>query len=1056
MNENYNENNDLSSLIKPDTTELAENVSNIELLEDNNNIKLLEDPNNKEIVKENIEEPYTTELTEDIQKNIYKYYIYTKVIDHTTKDILVYYNINNKKYYDAITDDWLLELDSIDNDSELKEITFDEYNTHLEEAVIDLNYFFSPDLYTLALAAEDDDKHSFINSLDFLSQPFINSQDEILAKTMLELQKDDKIETCQIPKRLVFDNKDYGFNNVVKYIKTNFGYFDNITLDIPVDIDNNSDDIISNLTKDNESITSIQSSILSYIHNTNNVLEKRIELDRFIKIHYFYRSYIDLYHDILKYGDIYCKHIYDLFIKSDFFKEHPNYPYDKILYEKREFITNIDKINNKIKTSGNEINQNKCKELLEEYVDNFILKLHEYGITWIPKKKEDARVVTVNIKNECELRSLLNILRNDGINSFYVESANSSIGALLSSSKNKDKLDLSSITIGEWDAGSGFSSADIEYEIKQLRSFKKSKKGNNEENNEESNQENEIEQDGGNRKRKRKEPQYINVQNNQLDLFNLFKIIVSEDNDTLINKFNDKYIKITNGPDKLSVNAILKVLGHPPIRGTSDKKEKTIKSLNIRTDNIHKNFKISPYNAMVASLKTWTDLIQIVSISLSKSSKTSDNLNFKTAVIISDRLCETTARMYGLGHVLLNQTNIVSYYNYDINSRKFTTEEINIKLKMFKMFSHNKGKIISYVDNWLQEKIEIIEDIIKHTTDTRLYFILNLLSRSYKNQINSYKSLLDVYDNQNNITIDILKKVPNNSTILFENLTDASLILGDFQELVESFTESLKGLKDLRSRSPTIVNDFIDTYESVKQIIVNTYVKNIDIYEDADKIINAYTSICIAYKFITTGYNIDIYTTTFKTLIETIVKDDNTILCSEHELINEALNEIIHIQTIYQFPKKISDLITSIQLLHKQSITIHYLYYINNVIQAFIIGSEYINEHKNIPKHTIIFKDYIDYSEKTLIDKILVEAFDISDNSIIYINNTKNNCKNTRKQHKFSITKNKSKTKPKMDKPSLNTRRVKNTTKLQSKSLGIKSKTQKQRKSRSKSSFRSK
>ncbi len=856
-----------------------------------------------------------------------EYYI---IHDLEEGDSILYYDPELNGIFEGLTD--YRRIDLTKDKLEPYKVSIEDYNAMLEKEIFNSPFIF---------------KSSSKNSL------LDTSLDTSLDTTLCPINREPSIS----------DN--FNLKHIDNYIKTNFSYFD---ISIPIiEISNNT--YVNKYLENTNKVISIQDAINNYLTDEDIDIKTRIQFDRFIKIYYFYRSYIDLYHDILKYGDIYCKYIYEQFLDSSFFKEVTEYTKEELEKEKSEFISKINMINKQIKTTGNEINQNKCKELLESLVDTFIEKLHNIGINWIPKKKEEAHIISVDFKNKCELESLVRILESDGIDNFYIESANSSIGTSLVSNKMK----LTDIEIGNWNAGSGFKKGAIKYYLEQ---------------------EQEKEQKGGATKRKRQQAFSNDIQlkpvkkarisndiikifinNSEVDLFNIFNIKVSKDNKNIINTFKDKYIEIS-GPEKLSINSILKALGYPPIRSTKTDEDKDIKNLSIKiNDTVSTNIKLSPYNAMLVSLKTWTDLIQIISISLSKSILIKDqsiSKFYKTAIIISDRLCETTARMYGLGHVLLNQSHIITYYNYDINSRTLSKETIIDKLNMYNTIQQNKDSIIRYLNEWFNDKITFLENIINNTTDSNLYFILSSLKLSYINKKSKFENNLEMYEVPvDDLGIEQLKQVPNSIITLCENITETALLMGEYQELVENFSTALSGLGYLSVRGGyTLVENFLDTYNSIKQIIVNTYTGTplpttaTHISDNSDKIVNVYTSSCIAYKFITSGRKPDVYEITFKNIIENIIKNDKHIQCNDiYKLHLESLLKELHtIDNLYQLSIILLNIINYIEDNISDSIAFNYLQQTYNVILAFISGIEYIRDNNIKYSYKIIFKKYLEYS----------------------------------------------------------------------------------------------
>jgi hypothetical protein len=498
------------------------------------------------------------------------------------------------------------------------------------------------------------------------------------------------------------------------------------------------------------------------ITNIESVIYSNPALLNTYIVYNFLRSYIDLYHDILNQGLSLCEPIREHF-ELTFIKPLIETDLAKKTYE---YFINIIRVNpsTKIFTSTNNINQTRCYFVLESITDYFIQFLHTNNINWIPKTRQEAFVKSISLSDDKEVEELITILQKDGVNSFFVESANSTIGKKFTT----NKFPRSNIAIGEWDAGSGYSGGELKYLVGPT--------GN------------------------------IKIENPILKLFNIYDISISPDNKILDISYNNKtIITIDAGPKKLSVNSLLNSIGLPPVRG-----ESTGKSLSI--PNVTETYK----KAGIISLKTWTDLIQIAATSASKIVPMIGGTTFKQAIVISDGLCEVTARMYGLGHVLKNEKNIVTYYSYDNNSRILSVSELKVRINLKVTIINYKDTLLKiYIEKWFEQRIEYLKFVLSSTIDPVLYFVSYIYIDIYtKNKI---KALLDI-DNISNIE---LKNIPSSLNDYIESITQSSTTLANLIQQFDKFQEAIGYVNRLRSRAT--IDEYLNAYNTVKQEIINTF-----------------------------------------------------------------------------------------------------------------------------------------------------------------------------------------------------------------------------------------
>jgi hypothetical protein len=498
-----------------------------------------------------------------------------------------------------------------------------------------------------------------------------------------------------------------------------------------------------------------------------------LDSDLFILINFF-RSYVDLYHDILEKGNIYCEEFATNFKAS--LSAGP------LLNMYNHFMTEITDRDSefRIKTDSGKINQTRCKKFVEHLTDFFIDNLPK-SISFIPKRKENATIMSASIDNDIEMDELFKTLKADGVDKFYVESANNKIGSKLVS----NGFSLCDLTLGKWDAGSGYSGAAPI-----------------------------IVGPAG----------PIIVPNIPVDMFGLINVSVSPDNTKLVCALSGAPILEVNGPTKLSVNRIMTTVGGGIIRGSED-----AEITPITTNPQITSASTSTQILSLVSLKTWTDLIQIITISNSQINKNGIN-PIKILTVIYDGLCETTARMFGLGPVLKTEGKIVTYYNYNLTSRTLNTAQIKIKSQLKKfILTDIAGGIVSdksllheYVQDWFNQKIETLKVINSIFYDPIIYFVTKLFIQKYTE---AYEKSINILSNIESTDIKLL---PNYLDEYIESITGSASLLGDFFDYIKIFNDAINLVNNLTPRakkggSSELVLIFLNAYDTLQQQIVNTF-----------------------------------------------------------------------------------------------------------------------------------------------------------------------------------------------------------------------------------------
>lgn len=511
--------------------------------------------------------------------------------------------------------------------------------------------------------------------------------------------------------------------------------------------------------------------------------------NEYFKVISFLRSYIDLYHDIETYATYYLDLYYNEFIKT-------------ISPVAKAFLDiQIKIINDSIFTGSGNVSQKRCREEIERITDLFIKYLHEHHhIKTNPIEKENARIISASIDNPIELQALIHTLTADRVEGFYVESANNNIGEILV----KAGVPLYNLTIGDWDAGSGYSGGKSKPkpEITQIGSAGAGAVAPN------------------------------IVPNMLTDMFGLFRVSVAPDNNVLRVSYPGTeppkpptpLIQITPR-QKLSVNKLLIAAGESAIRGTEDTKPAPLQFEYLDPAVGSEAVKSSA----IIPLKPWTDLIQIKTLS-----------GKKILTIISDILCESTARMYELYHVLLCQGKIVTYYSYNSNSRNLTELQLRNRVYLRDFINKNTNWIKKYLKLWFLQRINTLKQLMTISYDPILFFISKaFIDRYTKSYIKSFKLVNTV------LTVDI-QSIPDTLDKYIESVSSSATLLADLLELYFNFKTAIDEIGKVGARGDKEI--FLNAYKKTQQLIINTF--KTDDASDNPITLRAMVASTFAYYFI--------------------------------------------------------------------------------------------------------------------------------------------------------------------------------------------------------------
>jgi hypothetical protein len=695
-------------------------------------------------------------------------------------------------------------------------------------------------------------KHIFLTTPTFAS---------LLSKSQ---QKGSKIFLPdEDPLNLLYDSYslDTLIDKLIKFLPIHYN-FDNIT---PA---KNPDDAIKYIYDPNQKPTSLEEEFIKKPNKPN--------FHAIYGITEFLRSYIDAYHDFLHYGAEMINGLKKTF-ETSVLQHYLNMVGDDDLKDKltKFYRTWIKKIDENIftNTENKRVIQPKCHQLIEELADEYTKLLHDkVDIKWMPTSKTNAFVGTYSLNSDCDIAKLVAQLKADGVHEFYVESANSHIGKSLES----HKMRVAMLDVGEWDAGSGYGSF-TKRKVNTVigtRTFTVNPRGN-----------------------KVEKRSYEVTSAPTITLFGFINVAVDNEYHSIniTNMTNNSTVTVNGEKDgytRLALNRVAATIGLPTIRGQGEpKKLKTTPA----AENLSDKQKQS-----VASLKTWTDFIQIRTFSQLKS-----NPNIpKMAMVINDKCCETTARMNGLSCVLKNEGSNITYYCYDINSRQIDEPTLLKKQTTLLQVLGNIKKITDYIGQWFNVRIHTLNTIKSLVPDPVLYFSSLLFSGIYQSQRERTLTEIKKLSKKNIDELnDLIKEFPTTVSEWLQSITNSEGIYSDFVNEIGNLRTIINKIIAAGSRD---LKDLIEYTDELKQIIVNSLGKLIT-NEQQLSILVSTTLAFILFK----KPRPQKYKTTFVSVIEGMKKnqakngnkittDQIRIMENSSAILSEILetNEIIPIWTV--------------------------------------------------------------------------------------------------------------------------------------------------------------
>ena len=576
----------------------------------------------------------------------------------------------------------------------------------------------------------------------------------------------------------------------------------------------------------------------------------------------FLRSYIDYHHDF----DDRCSDII-LYIKNEFESIYFDSRNSNTIIHKKtnEFYTHwlnvIDTPIKGIKSSTGTVIDSHCQFIMEAMIEDFLnIKAIHDAVPWIPSTKIQGKQYTFNqnyvrdpymkishpvkykkmkLANDIEISRLIKEhLSRDGVEVIAVESTCTSKEMLcLARPKDRDfssEIRLALLDIGKWDAGSG-----VLADCKTIEFVS-------------------TPNDVCNVSNKNQLTIGVNYQIPPIIMFGIAKVTIYDNNTRLrvSSKTNKEiYIEI-QGPIELSVDLILATIERDTLRIAKHKKELSkIQFIESATLQIQQNRQMI-VSAYLTLLKTYTDLVQIRFLSSYKplnihqmmqqsSKRIPRNIQvgpIKIGMVIYDKLCEITAWLYGLGHVLLtNKDRSVVYNSYDIRSIQPTPEILNNKASA--LFNVYISLLISgnpsSIERVFIRDIQMCKNNIKSTIYPSEYCINTIILESTINQYRKVKTEISKIKNlklneqlngdKNEDIINTLSYFQQTEDDWIDNMLQSDKLLNEKQQLEilfikgESYDNKAidnKILEKLQSR--TDILDFINLCNEINDPLIQS------------------------------------------------------------------------------------------------------------------------------------------------------------------------------------------------------------------------------------------
>lgn len=480
-------------------------------------------------------------------------------------------------------------------------------------------------------------------------------------------------------------------------------------------------------------------------------------------------------------------------------------------------------------TSGNNVNQNTCRSLCEEMIEEYNSKI---AIPWLIGNRANALVLTASLANDAELENFIDVLQADDVKGIYIESMMGSALPLYVKAASKG-IQYVSIKSGDWDAGSGFSLEKARKSVPGLSEIK-------------------IQRAGPFSQSIVQAPSITPDLNTAWSSFGLNSIFLDEATNVMnVRSINGDFSisALAGKPQKLSVNSICSTVGLPKVRGKKGDDETSIDPLVLTRTGI------PPIEIMM--LKSWTDTIQTVD-------SIADPIRNKVGIVYSDILAELTGMFEGSKCSILYNDGKLHYYCYDTRARSMPEAIKQLKLRTRMYIINNLQRLSTdYLTKWFESTHRALQFMLDNTNTPSIYLaamraitMIQLQQGKINENIQAVlgcsfndDGTLGSIDHQYKTVITLPKAVDE----FLNKITSSEDIIGTFQtiyqtleniasDLAEEQVTKIEGTEYPALRLTRIdPKEFIDLIYQIKQYTINS-IKEVDDIHTIYKLVGAVIS----------------------------------------------------------------------------------------------------------------------------------------------------------------------------------------------------------------------
>lgn len=634
----------------------------------------------------------------------------------------------------------------------------------------------------------------------------------------------------------------------------------------------NDENLLTNFNIRSEKPTTLQ----HFIKTLN--IESQVKITSYIIYYSFIRSYIDFYHDFEYHAPGFIEYLKTK-ISPKFYEN-----IEKIGIVKKTFIDELNAIDSNVVTKFGSVNQTACKKILKDKMEDYCKKMNELGLYWLTSNKESAFMCSVNLNDsnsdkEKEIQTFKEMLKEDGIDSFYIETDKSHTAEQLLDPNLKLKM-IFSIS-GKRDAGGGMSIESaykkkktenldiifIEREYTETvdkpepRKYLKGKIG------------------GADKRSLCEMNTQLNSNNpnmlvSDMMFYHLLDMHVNSNckGDNIKTFFDGKEVlnieSEGENANSFSVNGLLATIGYSQLRGEGN--SPAIPQIKFGSD-----VNIKDRNLAVVLLKTYTDYIQLLDVHDIKN-------NNRTVFTTLDMLCEHSAMLFGLPSIL-SENNNFTYYCYDMRYHSIDEDKIKRKYSVLLVVKKYYSYFKEFVEKYFDEFKNYLKTINENHYDPSVYYSSKVLLDSLDEIRGSALEKLSELVNEN-ITIEKIKTTPPSIKEYINQICQFSVIKSSFDNTLSLFQNLVKEIIEIKSREGNTI--MYEKFSKIKQEILNSLPVGIQ-KDEFNTNVSLFFSAALLSKLKRSRDNLEL---AYKDMLTQVTNDD------DKRIIEDILSKIMFIQ----------------------------------------------------------------------------------------------------------------------------------------------------------------